>query len=121
MSGSRESEPTRSQSLHRRDALVTAGLLSVAALGSNSARASSHQGERSYEGESAAGNIQEALDAALAKVSNDLGEGGVSDALATWKIDEVTGQLGGIAGFHSTKVTLIATRVPPWLNPPGKS
>src|SRR5262249_47237678 len=69
---------------------------------------------RTYEGESKAGNLQEALDAALKGVSDDLSAGGVADALATWKLSEVTGQLGGIAGFHSVKVKVVATRTPPF-------
>jgi hypothetical protein len=106
--------------LHRRHALATAGLFSLAALASTKAHAAPPQGERTYEGESAAGNIQEALDAALAKVSGDLAEGNVSDAMANWKIIEVTGQLGGIAALRTAKVTISATRTPPWLNAPGK-
>jgi hypothetical protein len=68
---------------------------------------------RTYEGESKAGDLQEAMDAALKSLSDDLAEGGVADALANWKLSEVTGQLGGVAGFRSVKVRIVATRTPP--------
>ena len=69
---------------------------------------------RYYEGESLSGNLQEALASALQQLNGDLGEGGVFDAMASWSIVEITGRLGGIAGFHSVKVRISATRGPSW-------
>ncbi len=70
--------------------------------------------ERIYQGESKDGKLQEALDNALQQLDGDLGEGGVSDATASWKIIEVTGQRGGIAAFRSVQVKIAAIRTPPW-------
>ncbi len=70
--------------------------------------------ERFYQGESAGGNLQEALDNALQQLDGALGEGGVSDATASWKIIEVTGQRGGIAGFRIVRVKIAAIRTPAW-------
>ncbi len=72
------------------------------------------QSERIYQGESAGGNLQEALDSALQQLDGALGEGGVSDATASWKIIEVTGQRGGIAGFRRVQVKIAAIRTPAW-------
>jgi hypothetical protein len=70
--------------------------------------------ERIFQGESAVGNLQEALDNAFQQLDGALGEGGVSDASATWKIIEVTGQRGGIAAFRSVQVKICAERTPAW-------
>jgi hypothetical protein len=70
--------------------------------------------ERTYEGESRAGKLQEALDQALGTLSAELGAGGVADGLASWKLADITGQLGGFAGFHTVKVKIKATRSPDW-------
>lgn len=70
--------------------------------------------QRTYEGESKAGKIQDALDEALNKLDKDLNEGGVADALASWKVLDVTGKRGGFVGFRSVKVTISATRSPDW-------
>jgi len=70
--------------------------------------------ERIYQGESTDGKLQEALDKALQQLGGELGEGGVSDAMASWKIIEVTGQRGGIAAFHSVQVKIAAIRTPAW-------
>lgn len=69
---------------------------------------------RTYFGESRAGNLQEALDSALQQLGVDLGEGGVYDAMASWKLVEITGKLGGIAGFDVVRVRISATRGPSW-------
>jgi hypothetical protein len=69
---------------------------------------------RLYVGESAAGSVQEALDDALQQLDEDLGEGGIRDALATWEMVEVTGMRGGFAGFMTVRVTIRATRSPSW-------
>jgi hypothetical protein len=69
---------------------------------------------RYYDGESLTGNLQEALDSALQQLGGDLGEGGVFDALASWSVVEVTGRLGGIAGFRTVRVRISATRGPSW-------
>lgn len=70
--------------------------------------------QRAFEGQSNDGQLQAALDEALTQLDKALGEGGVADAMATWTITKVTGQRGGIAGLHSVKVTITATRTPPW-------
>lgn len=70
--------------------------------------------ERTFEGESNDGNIQDALDAALKELDTALDEGSVADALAAWKITKVTGQRGGIAGLRKAKVTITAIRSPDW-------
>jgi hypothetical protein len=72
------------------------------------------QSERIYLGESTVGNLQEALDNALQQLDGDLGEGGVSDGIASWKIIDVSGQRGGIAAFRSVQVKIAAVRTPPW-------
>jgi hypothetical protein len=99
----------------RRHALTALGAGAVAAaVIVPGADAAAVQAEREYQGESAGGNLQEALDSALAKLDADLGAGGVSDAMGNWRLAGVTGQRGGIAGVHSVKVTLVATRTPPF-------
>jgi hypothetical protein len=69
---------------------------------------------RYYDGESLTGNVQEALDSALQQLGEDLGEGGVFDAMASWSIVEISGRLGGIAGFSAVRVRIRATRGPSW-------
>ena len=69
---------------------------------------------RYYDGESLTGNLQQALDSALQQLDEDLGEGDVFDAMASWSIVEITGRLGGIAGFDAVKVRIRATRGPSW-------
>jgi hypothetical protein len=69
---------------------------------------------RYYDGESLTGNLQEALDSALQQLDGDLGEGGVFDAMASWSMVEITGRLGGIAGFDAVRVRIRATRGPSW-------
>lgn len=98
----------------RRGVLTALGAGTLVAAAARPSYAAPQYGARVYEGESKTGNLQEALDAALKSVSDDLSEGGVADAMASWKLSEVTGQLGGIAGFRTVKVKLVATRTPPY-------
>jgi hypothetical protein len=70
--------------------------------------------ERVFQGESADGKLQEALESALQQLDRDLGEGPVSDARASWRIIEITGQRGGILPSRSVQVKITATRTPPW-------
>jgi hypothetical protein len=100
----------------RRDLLAVAGAATALAAAAPVAAADepAKGKERTYEGESRAGKLDEALGQALGKLSGDLGAGGVADGLAAWKLAEVTGQLGGFAGFHSVKVKITATRSPDW-------
>ncbi len=70
--------------------------------------------DRTFEGQSKDGKLQAALDEALMQLDKAVGEGGVADAMSTWTITKVTGQRGGIAGLRSVKVTITATRTPPW-------
>ena len=69
---------------------------------------------RYYEGESATGSLQEALDKALQQLDKDLPEGGIFDAMAQWTIVAITGWQGGIAGFNTVRVKISATRSPSW-------
>jgi hypothetical protein len=70
--------------------------------------------ERRFDGVSKDGQLQSALDEALRQLGQALGDGGVADAMATWTITGVTGQRGGIVPFNTVKVTITATRTPPW-------
>jgi hypothetical protein len=70
--------------------------------------------ERTYEGESQNGNLQEALASALQLLKGDLGEDGVRDASASWAITEISGECGGIRGICSVKAKITANRVPGW-------
>lgn len=70
--------------------------------------------ERQFSGESARGNFQEALDAALAQLDKAMSEQGVADGMASWKIIEVSGNRGSFAGLQGVKVTISATRSPAW-------
>ena len=54
------------------------------------------------------------MDKALQQLDGDLGEGGVGDAMALWKIIEVTDQRRGIAAFRSVQVKIAAIRTPAW-------
>ena len=58
--------------------------------------------------------VQGALDNALEQLDKALPEGGVRDAMATWKVAAMTGQRGGIAGLRTVKVTITAVRSPEW-------
>ena len=99
----------------RRGLLAVVGAATVAAAAAPAAAEEPAKGKtRTYEGESRAGKLDEALTQALGKLSGDLGAGGVADGLADWKLAEVTGQLGGFAGFHNLKVKVTATRSPDW-------
>jgi hypothetical protein len=115
MASHRDGYEPAARSFTRRGALTALGSGTLAVTATAAAQAAGQQyAGRTYEGESQAGNLQEALDVALKSLGDDLAAGGVADALATWKLSEITGQLGGIAGFRSVKVKLIATRTPPY-------
>lgn len=70
--------------------------------------------ERTYKGESDAGDLQEALNSALQKLDADIGEDGVRDASASWVVSEISGEYGGIAGFTKVKTKIVAKRFPEW-------
>ncbi len=70
--------------------------------------------ERTYEGESRDGNLQEALERALGRLDADLAEDGVRDASASWIITEISGEYGGLAGFRRVKAKITAKRSPAW-------
>jgi hypothetical protein len=114
MASHRDGNEPAIASFTRRKALTALGAGTLATTTVPASQAAGQDTYRTYEGESKAGNLQEALDAALTNVSDDLAEGGVADALANWKLSEVSGQLGGIAGFRTVKVKLVATRTPPY-------
>ncbi|QDT24877.1 hypothetical protein [Gimesia panareensis] len=69
---------------------------------------------RTFAGTSSKGSFDEALSAALAKLNQELGEGGVADATSSWKVVRTSGQTGGIAGLNQLKVVISAERQPPW-------
>lgn len=70
--------------------------------------------ERVYRGKSKDGKLQDALNEALQQLGKDVSEGGIRDGLASWKLIEITGEYGGIAGFHSIDVMITAKRSPAW-------
>lgn len=69
---------------------------------------------RTFTGTSSKGSFDEALSAALARLNQELGEGGVADATSSWKVIRTSGQTGGIAGLNQVKVVISAERQPPW-------
>ncbi|PHS05080.1 MAG: hypothetical protein COA78_15690 [Blastopirellula sp.] len=69
---------------------------------------------RKFIGVSNKGSLQDALNNAIAKLGKALGEGGVSDAMADWKIIKTEGTTGGIAGQNKVIITISAKRSPPW-------
>jgi hypothetical protein len=103
-------------SVSRRGLLASAGAFTTAAALGREAGADEYKrgDERSFEGESDDGKVQNALDNALGKVSAALPEGGVADASATWRLLALTGELGGIRGVRVVRVTIAAIRTPPW-------
>lgn len=113
-------DPTRTDGqglsdLSRRALLAAAGAVTLAAVAAPAASAADPvKVERTFEGASASGKLQEALDKALSQMDKALGEGGVRDALGSWKLAGVIGQRGGIAGLNILKVTITATRSPEW-------
>lgn len=64
-----------------------------------------------FEGESNEGSLPKALNAALKKLDKARSDAG-ADILANWKIVEVSGQQGGIAGLTTVKVKISATGIP---------
>ena len=106
----------------RRGLLAAAGAVTLAVASEGAAQERKKAGgeepkkqvERTFEGESKEGKFQDALDRAVAELGKALGDGGVSDAQAAWKIAAVTGVSGGITGARSVKVTITATRTPDW-------
>ena len=59
-----------------------------------------------FDGKSAKGDFQEALSDAIQKAVQSTG---VADELATWKLEEVKGENGGIAGVNNVTVTIRAS------------
>jgi hypothetical protein len=102
--------------LSRRGLLATSGAVAATAvLGQNSQAGEKKGGsERYYLGQASDGKLQDALDDALKQLGQDLPEGNVSDASATWRLLDVAGELGGITGARTIKVNIAATRTPPW-------
>lgn len=58
--------------------------------------------------------FQQALAAAIYKMQQTLSEGGVTDATATWKLVNTSGEVGGIDGRNRITVTIVAERQPSW-------
>jgi len=69
--------------------------------------------ERTYEGNSPNGNLQEALERALELLAADLDKGGVRGASATWVVTEIAGEYVGWGELQS-KVKIAAKRSPEW-------
>ncbi|WP_417387980.1 hypothetical protein [Gimesia sp.] len=69
---------------------------------------------RRFKGTSKQGSYEEALKQALARLNQALGEDGVRDATASWKVDSVQGEVGGIAGLNELSVVIVAKRQPAW-------
>jgi len=69
---------------------------------------------RRFKGTSEKGSYDEAFQDALAKLNQALAEDGVRDATATWKVDAVQGEVGGIAGLNRLNVMIVANRQPAW-------
>jgi len=87
----------------RRVLLGLVGTASVMALanGRASAQDAKKGTVRTFVGESIKGSFEDALADALKKLNKVLNEGNVADALATWKIVEVTGiELGGVGNLR---------------------
>jgi hypothetical protein len=70
--------------------------------------------ERVFEGESADGRLQEALETALRRLGEELGADGVRDAMASWRLVDISGAYGGLAGFRGVKAKIAAARTPEW-------
>jgi hypothetical protein len=62
-----------------------------------------------FNGQSTNGDFQEALSHAI---QNALNFTSAMDALVTWKLAEVKGEKGGIAGLNNISVTIDATISP---------
>jgi hypothetical protein len=60
-------------------------------------------GGRSFVGKSARGDLQEALSDAINKAAES---SSAPDGLLKWKLSEVTGEKGGIAGLNNMAVTV---------------
>ena len=97
-----------------RRAVLAAGAASLVVLAGGEHAAAAAPKTRTFSGISAKGSIQDALADALKQLDRALGEGGVRDASATWKLAEVIGQSGGIAGLNRVEVKIAAVRVPEW-------
>jgi hypothetical protein len=83
----------------RRALLAAAGAAGLAATVTQSADADDKAVvERTFDGESADGKLQAALDKALEQLDKALGEGGVRDATATWKVAAIGGKRGTFKG-----------------------
>ncbi|QVL34547.1 hypothetical protein KIH39_11755 [Telmatocola sphagniphila] len=111
------SHDTKSTGFSRRKVLLTAGALAAGTLSASAevmAGEDQKKVEKKFEGESREGKIQEALDNALKELDKAMGEGGVADGLANWKLSSVSGQRGGFAGRRGVKVEITATRSPDW-------
>ena len=54
-------------------------------------------------------SVQEALADALQQLDQAMAAQGIADNMATWKVVETTGRIGGIAGFNELHVKISAT------------
>ncbi len=61
---------------------------------------------KTFDGKSNTGNFQEALADAI---SNAIQSTGVADEHITWKLEEVKGENGSIAGLNNITVTIKAS------------
>lgn len=65
--------------------------------------------EHEFVGISEQHSFQEALDDALKQLRQAMEDQGIADNQATWKVVEITGRVGGIAGFDELQVKISAT------------
>jgi hypothetical protein len=59
-----------------------------------------------FTGTNSSGNLQAALDDAIAKAETCAG---CCDMLVTWEVQEISGRRGGIAGFNDLNVKIVAS------------
>jgi hypothetical protein len=65
--------------------------------------------EHEFVGISEQRSFEEALDDALKQLRQAMAEEGIADNQASWKLVEITGRVGGIAGFDELQVKITAT------------
>lgn len=69
---------------------------------------------RLFQGTSGSGQFEEALQDALNRMNEALGQSAVADGMATWELGPVRGRVGGFAGFNEVSVIVYVRRSPPW-------
>jgi hypothetical protein len=72
--------------------------------------------ERIIDGKSSKGELQDALEQAFQELNSQISEDGVRDATAAWRVIDISGEYGGVAGFQNVNVKIMATRTPDWIS-----